>query len=154
MVTVYLASYRGGARGLSRLVGAAVRWVTRSEWSHCEIALGDAFAGAVPCVSASGMDGGVRVKTMRLDPSRWSLTPLPWVAPARAVGFLEAYGGAGYDWLGVARFAVPILVRSEHPRRWFCSEACAAIMGLDDPWRFTPADLEVMARAAVGARLE
>lgn len=33
-------------------------------------------------------------------------------------------------------------------------EACAAIMGLDDPWRFTPADLEVMARTAVGARLE
>lgn len=144
-MAVYLASYRGGSRGVAALVGAAVRWVTQSEWSHCEIAIGNSHADQFACITASGMDGGVRIKRMRLDPMRWRLTPLPWVDEARAWTFLASNGGAAYDWAGVMRFALPVVMRSEHPSRWFCSEACAAIMGLADPWRFTPADLHIIA---------
>ncbi len=129
-----------------RYVSAAIRWVTRSAWSHCEIAVGDAPDGLLWCVSASGMDGGVRSKVMRLDPLRWRLIPLPEGTAPRAIMFLEMHRGAGYDWLGVARFAAPVVIRGEHPHRWFCSEVCARIMGLNDPWRFTPADLHIIAQ--------
>ncbi len=144
-MTVYLASYRGGARGLSRIVGAVIRWVTRSEWSHCEIAIGNPLEGPAICVSASGMDGGVRAKEMQLDPSRWTVTPLPHVRVNQVYTAINAFAGAPYDWAGVARFALPWAVRSEHPNRWFCSEFCAHVIGLEEPWRFSPADLKIVA---------
>ena len=142
---IYLATYYGSSRGIARLTGAAIRWVTRSRWSHCEIALGNPLEGPVTCISSSALDW-VRAKTMQLDPSRWAIIPLDDISEANALVALQAYKGQGYDWLGAFRFAVPLLVRQQHPRRWFCSELCALIMGLQDPWRFSPADLFVIAK--------
>lgn len=148
-MTVYLASYRGSARGLSRIVGVVIRWVTRSEFSHCEIAvLAAEPTGGAPwfkCYSASGMDGGVRSRYMPLPSERWVLTPLPPEVAGRAYELQKANWLADYDWAGVARFAAAVLFRKEHPKRWFCSEFCAAAMGLPDPWRWTPADLKIIA---------
>lgn len=147
-MTVYLASYRGSARGLSRIVGAVIRWVTRSEFSHCEIAveIGD---GVYRCLTASGMDGGVRIKEMRLPAERWHLTPLPWVKTATVDRAARLAAGAGYDWAGVLRFAFPLLALPPHPKRLFCSELCAVVIGLDEAWRWTPADLLVIAERMV-----
>jgi hypothetical protein len=103
------------------------------------------------CISASGMDGGVRSKVMRLDPTRWSLTPLPEIAGARALALLSDEHGAGYDWTGILRLAAPILGIGESRRRWFCSEFVAAAMGIAEPWRFAPVDLVIIATSARSA---
>jgi hypothetical protein len=147
---IYLASYRGRSRGVSRVVGMVIRWVTRSEWSHCEVCIGNPFETAVMCVSASGMDGGVRGRVMPLNPERWVLVPLPGVTAGDVEAFLLAHQGAAYDWFGVARFALPLMLRHPDPDRWFCSEAAGAIIGFDEPWRFSPADLHVAARRLSG----
>jgi hypothetical protein len=149
-VTVYLACYRGSTRGPARIVGAVIRWVTRSEFSHCEIAKQVPLSGApgqpsFECFSASALDGGVRSKCMPLPAERWHLTPLPSEVAERARELHKAQEAAAYDWWGVARFGAAVLFRKEHPQRWFCSEFCAAAMGLPDPWRWTPADLKIIA---------
>jgi hypothetical protein len=58
---------------------------------------------------------------------------------------LHKEGGAKYDFFGVARFLLPWLFGASG-KRWFCSEACAEIIGFDEPWRFSPADLEIIIR--------
>jgi hypothetical protein len=142
---IYLASYKSTHEGPAGWINRGIRYVTNSEYSHSEIAVGNPFEGAVDCVSSSGIDGGVRVKRMKLSPTRWDILPLPDVKQSNVDQFLARESGAKYDFFGVARFLLPWLFGASK-RRWFCSEACAAIIGFDEPWRFSPADLEIIIR--------
>lgn len=147
MSTVYLASYRGQGKGLSKLVGFFIKLVTHSPYSHTEVCVGNPFEGEALCVSASGMDGGkVRGKTMQLSPERWDILPMPWVTPDDVQAFLQAEEGQPYDYLGAGRFGFPLFLR-EHPTRWFCTEVAAKIAGYSQPWRFSPADFHTIVEA-------
>lgn len=145
MAAVYLASYKSVHKSLHGLVNIAIRALDNGPYSHTEIVLGDPFDGApVDSLSSSGLDGGVRIKPIAFDPARWDFVPLPWVqeADARALG--KDLNGCGYDYWGVTRFALPWAVR-EHPRRVFCSEIAAMVMGLQEPWRVSPNGLHAIA---------
>lgn len=123
-------------------VAAAIRWQTRGEYAHAGWLCGDGTF-----YEAHAMCGVVHVRH-------------PWVnnlgacdvfavrglghAQALAVEkFLRSQVGAGYDWLGVARFLSG--VNRDNFSKWFCSElvaeACEHAMRpllRADGWRVSP----------------
>ncbi len=154
---VYLCSFKANARGEHGLVSRFIRALDDANYSHTEIAivgpgqLATPFSAPLFHMSASGMDGGVRAKTMQISPARWDVLALPW-ADARAVELFFAdrvERSRGYDYFGTGRFALPFLLR-EHPTRDFCSEYCAAALGIPDPWRFSPAGLHAICQKMGG----
>lgn len=150
-MTVYLASYKGTRPGWHGLANRAIRHGSRSIYSHTEVCIGNPLRAAVLCVSASGVDGGVRSKVMQLSPENWDVVALPSVTPSRVLDVLREHDGCGYDYRGVARFAAPMLpdwIIKPSALDWFCSELAAHIMCMAEPWRYSPADLHDIAIAA------
>lgn len=143
MRMLYLASYKGTQAGWHGLVNRAIRFFTKSIYSHSEICFGDPFAGPVNCLSSTGLEGGVRIKCMQLNPGKWDLIALPSVDESAAWNFLADNIGRPYDLLGCVRSVLPF-VSGEHPRKWFCSEVCAAIIGHAEPWRLHPGVLHIV----------
>nr|DAN83254.1 MAG TPA: cysteine peptidase [Caudoviricetes sp.] len=147
MTQVYLALYKGRKQGTSpkelaqRLMDWAVRWATRGQYSHCEIAVKHSFADDYHCYSASARDGGVRSKTMPLTPDKWDLIPIRDAeAYDRVLALYQSTRGAKYDYTGALGVVVFMSIR-QSARRWFCSEWCATVLGLVEPERFSPNSL-------------
>ena len=128
------AFYRGTRPGLAGIYSRVVRWWTKSPYSHVELVLSSGRAW-----SSSFEDGGVRSKLIDFDPARWDLVDLPPALEHAAVAWFEAHRGAGYDLVGNLQFVISPVPHSR--RRWFCSEAVAAALGIPDPWRYSPGAL-------------
>lgn len=142
MNRVYIAFYRGRSErpGFARLADWVTRTVTRSPFSHCEIAVGPGdYTAETPftCYTSSFRDGGVRVKSMPLPPKKWELIEIH-ASPDLIAAFYGERAGKKYDVAGVAGF---LFFCREDPERWFCSEFCAGFMQLRDPWRYSPGQL-------------
>lgn len=157
---IYLALYHGHRDGTGAQVWAArftdwlTRKLTRGQYSHCEIVefVGD---NEYRCHSSSIRDGGVRCKYMPLPAAKWDLIELPNVSPQglpTVAGSLKTNlaavfaqtQGQRYDLAGA--LGVVFKTRQRHDR-WFCSEWCGQVLGLSEPWRFSPNDLAVIARS-------
>ncbi len=143
MSQVYLASYKGTHEGWQGLVNRAIRFFTKSQYSHSEICVGNPFDGAVLCVSSVGTEGGVRGKVMQLNPDKWDIIQLPAVYPQQVLNFLTAHKGKPYDLVGCVRSVLPFVSR-EHATKYFCSEVCATVIGIQDPWRMHPGVLHMV----------
>lgn len=132
-----LAFYKGrkrdnpGAKVFDRLVC----WWTRGNYSHCELVFGDDLKDAF-CCSSSFRDGGVRQKTIDLTSGRWDTVQIKDYDEARALAWFFEHYGQKYDVPGLFGFILPW--RTHHPNRWFCSEACAAALGIESPHRLSP----------------
>jgi hypothetical protein len=142
--TIFLASYKGTLSGWKGLVNRGIRFFTKSIYSHSEICFGDPFASPVDCLTSTGLEGGVRIKRMMLNPAKWDLVALHNVSESDARNFFLENYGCPYDLTGTVRTVLPFVGR-EHPSRWFCSEVCAAVMGLSEPWRMHPGVLHSVA---------
>lgn len=82
------------------------------------------------------MDGGVRFKQITFDVDKWDIINLPtWLEP-EALRWFTAHDKQAYDLLGNLHFIVGAV--GDDKRKWFCSEAIAAALGMRDPWRFDP----------------
>lgn len=150
---IYLALYKGRRDGAwyqpavaaSRLGDWAIRLFTRSIYSHCELAV-PRKDGQYDCYSSSIRDGGVRVKTMPLPEAKWDLIPIRQTnAYADTANHYAATRGQAYDWAGALGIVLPA---RQHARKWFCSEWCAAALGLPNPARYSPGRLGEYFRAA------
>lgn len=131
MDTMHVAHYRGRTRLFNRLVS----WWLRGPFSHTELVLFTDAGGVSLCASSSFMDGGVRKKWIELNPDHWVLEEVQGDR-AYAMQWLEDHKGEGYDLLGLVGF---VWRRATGERRkWFCSEAVAAMLGYADSWRFDP----------------
>lgn len=141
-----LAFYHGrGARRWHRVQDAAIRFYTKSRYSHVELIAGRAEYGQLAtCLSSSGRDGGVREKRIRLDRSQWELVTLS-IDPERPERFIRDRIGAGYDYRGILLSQL-IPGRRHNPDKWFCSEICAEAIGLAQGWRYSPGRLCQTAR--------
>lgn len=142
MSMVYWASYKGTHAGLAGVVNRGIRRATSSPYSHTELCIGNPFEGVVPCLSSSGVDKGVRRKDMQLSIDKWDIVDLPWVDVNDVCRRFASIQGHPYDFLGVTRFAAPLIAPiRQHPTAWFCTEACLFMLGLapDSEWRFDPA---------------
>ena len=144
---IYLALYKGRRDGTGWRVWAArftdglTRVLTRGRYSHCEIAVREHTQASVyTCYSASIRDKGVRCKVMPLPAAKWDLIPLPSTPEAheRLQRVWTETRGQGYDLRGALGVAFGL---RHNRRRWFCSEWCAAALGLPDGWRWSPNDL-------------
>ena len=149
---IYLALYKGRRDGSGAQVWAArfsdwlTRKLTRGQYSHCEIAV--ALDGVqFECYSSSIRDGGVRCKTMPLPAAKWDLIELPDSSGSLKTNLAAVFAqtqGQRYDLPGA--LGVVFKTRQRH-ERWFCSEWCGQVLGLSEPWRFSPNDLAVIARS-------
>lgn len=139
-----LAFYRGHRRLFDRLV----QWWTRAEYSHCELVLAERDDGLSECASSSFLDGGVRLKLIRLAPEKWDIIDIDGDAEAARAWFHQHIGNR-YDLLGLLGFIWP---RKDDQSRWFCSEAVAASIGLTEPWRYSPGGLAAVAQSLVNKR--
>jgi hypothetical protein len=158
---VTAAFYRGKERASSRFLA----WWARSDFSHCELLLsrrGEWFE----CASSSMMDGGVRVKWIKLNPDHWELFDVPanpdavraWAQAAGELQHAEPQALAlamvrewfaehdrePYDLPGLLGFVVRRI--KGWLRAWWCSEACTAALGWVDSWRFDVAGFLAVAR--------
>jgi hypothetical protein len=124
-------------KGRSRLFDRLVQWWTRSPYSHCEIVLATDAMGKSLCASSSFLDGGVRYKYIKLYPHKWDILQVETTRdPAE---WMKKHAGAGYDLPGLFGFILRVVPHDG--QRWFCSEACAAMLGLPEPWRYDPGTL-------------
>ena len=131
---MHAAFYKGRTRPFNRLTA----WWLKGAYSHVELILGADESGMAICASSSMMDGGVRIKHMRLDPEHWDIVPVAG-DPAQAWAWLRAHEGEGYDYLGLAGFVARVLGHDKE--RWLCSEAVADMLGIPESWRFDPCSL-------------
>lgn len=129
-----VAFYKGKKRLFNRLV---CYWL-RGDYSHCELVTRTDLLGVSDCISSSFMDGGVRLKRMRLDPAHWDLIEVDG-DPRKAHYWLDMHEGDGYDVIGLLGF---IWRRQRgYQDKWFCSEAVAEMLGMQESWRFDPMTL-------------
>lgn len=141
---ITLAFYKGdGGNAVAKAADSLVRAVTLSRYSHVEVIAGTADLDAPAwCVSSSFRDGGVRGKTITLRADRWDLVEVPGPCFTPVNRFLSLRGGMPYDFLGA--LLSPLRLPTE-PRTtkgaWFCSEVAAQIMGVPDPWAYSPGRL-------------
>ncbi|ENL7332356.1 hypothetical protein AB5T01_004222 [Escherichia albertii] len=141
-MSVFIAFYRGNSsrRGLTRFKDWAIRIITRSIYSHCEIVTGpndyETHTQFV-CRSSSWRDGGVREKRMALPIDKWDLVEIN-ATPHEVAVFFEKLKGKKYDLAGVFGF---LLFCRGNAEKWFCSEFCAEFLELRDAWRYSPGQL-------------
>ncbi|MDX9716272.1 MAG: hypothetical protein RBT67_02760 [Thauera sp.] len=128
-----LALYKHKRRWLGDIGPALIRWWTKSPYSHCELVI-DGLA-----YSSSVMDGGVRSKRIEFDPDHWDFVDLPWAEKTRALRHFHTTVGEPYGWLDLLWRQV-----FNHPGDAvgaFCSEWCAAALGLSHPQQYSPGKL-------------
>ena len=160
---IMLALYKGNRSGKwyspsvlqARLGDWLIRTFTRSPYSHCEIAVAlgseehtithGQYTGCntkimlFDCYSASLRDGGVRMKTMTLPADKWDLIPINQLdAYIDVLNYFAQTRGKPYDFIGACGVVLGI---KGSLKKWFCSEWCAAALGLQYPDRYSPQSL-------------
>ena len=140
MCRYQVAFYRGRKKGkgimpiVFRALDSLTRTVTKGPYSHCEIVekLPD---GTYKCFSSSYRDGGVRSKILSLDSDSWDLVDAPYLTAEAVEEVKRRTVGLKYDLVG----AVGVVILSpDRPHKWFCSELAAEVIGLKEPWRYSP----------------
>ena len=125
---IALAAYRPHRR--ADMLGRLVCWWTGSEFSHCELVV-DGL-----CYSSSARDGGVRGKCIDLAADWWNVVPIPDSYGPTILSYYESTKGTPYGWWDIlTRQILHLPIRS---RGYFCSEWCAAALGLPEPTTWTP----------------
>lgn len=134
-----VAFYKATRPGLQGLYSRLARLVDRGPYSHCELVFGHGMSA-----SASFIDGGVRLKHIDFDPAHWDFVDVPDALADRALAWFEQHQGASYDLIGNLSFLWPLVPHSR--RKWFCSEAIAAALGIPEPHRLGPNGLAAVLR--------
>lgn len=137
---IYLAFYRGHGRPLSDTL---VKWVTRSEFSHCELLVSSRppkTGETHRCVTAQGKNGGVCVRDLYFREGAYEFVQVPW-APHDTFERALRHIGRGYDYWGLLMSQF-INLRRHVEDRWFCSKLCARALGLSEAHTYSPGDLK------------
>jgi hypothetical protein len=107
--------------GPPRLFDRLIRLWTGSRFSHVELVVDNIAYGA------DAWEGKVRTKFVNtFNPEHWDVVP---VALVKDRTWINAQVGKKYDWLGIFGFFMPFRVQDK--RRWYCSEFCAELTGVE-----------------------
>lgn len=139
MQKIYLALYKGPPT--NDIVHVISHWVTCivlsirdlkiTKYSHSEI-----YIDGI-CYSSSVRDGGVRSKVIDLNSGKWDIVDLSsFIDTAYALEVFKTKEGKRYDWFGALGFGLPFL--KQDPNKEFCFEACASMLSLPSPDKWTP----------------
>lgn len=115
------------------LFDRAIRWRTRSQYSHVELVIGPNW------YTSSPRDGGVRRKEIVPKEGHWDFVPVE-IDIERVIQLYARTMWHRYDWLGVFGHAIGI-PRIHSRERWTCSEWVAEALGLPRARRWTPETL-------------
>lgn len=129
-MAVYLALYKG--KGM--IGNAVVRWWTRSIYSHCELVIDNMWYGC------SVMDKGVRAKSIDFNAEHWDLIPLPDYLRPRIRAYFDKTHGEPYSWLDLVR-SQTFNGAYDQEGASFCSDWCAAALGLPNSVTYSPKTL-------------
>lgn len=128
-----VALYKATRPGWQGIYSRAVRWWTRSPYSHAEIIFSDGMAA-----SSSFIDGGVRFKRIDFDDAHWDFVDIEG-DEAGVKGWFYEHTSQSYDVLGNVGFVLgPV---RDSSTKWSCAESIAAALGYPEPWRYSPAIL-------------
>lgn len=110
-----------------------IKFFTKSEFVHCEL---------VSCLSNDRFYGysafpgeGVRAKYVNYDKDKWEFINLKNLKTQDVKNFYEKTKGLKYDYLGVLGF---VFGNPDNPKKYFCSEWCATVLGLNNPSKISP----------------
>jgi len=132
MVTVAFYKAKG------TLYDYIVRWVTGSQYSHCEFI--EFYDEKCFGYTSSPRDRGVVIREIGFKPDHWDLIEVDWVDEEIVYAFVREHLGEPYDWVSIflTHFFKFGLHRDGH---WICSELLADALGIDRPWTVSPGDL-------------
>ena len=108
--------------GKGKLFDRLIRWWTNSRYSHCELIIdgmansADAWTNCVRAITVSGF-----------NPDSWERVAVTGDKDI-ALEFVRMQLGKKYDWFGILGFIVPW--KSGDKNKWYCSEFCAAALGI------------------------
>ena len=117
-----------------------IRWWTRSKYSHVELELGEG-----EWWSSSPRDGGVRTRKIIFNAYHWDTLELKDADAHALRAFFKQREGTRYDAAGLLLtqiFKTPYRSRE----RFFCSEICAAALGVPDGDLYSPGDMYKLLR--------
>lgn len=133
---VQLALYKGKGQ----IGNAFIRWWTGSQYSHCELVVGDY------CYSSSMMDKGVRRKKIGAGKDEislgdnWDLIDLPLVRDMDVIDYFNKTDHYKYGWLGL--ITSQMFNRNKTTNKAiFCSAWCANPMKLPASSSLSPGTL-------------
>lgn len=126
-----VAFYKSTRPGLQGLYSRAVRLWQRGPYSHCEVIFSNGVAA-----SSSFIDKGVRFKDIIFNPEHWDFIEIPSVLEDSILFWFIKHQGKPYDLRGNFGFVFRRI--SDDKNKWFCSEAIAAALGIEDSWRYCP----------------
>jgi len=131
---------------------AQCRSGTYRKVTHTELVLDGVTCRGATIASASIRDGGVRTKTVDLEPGNWIALEVPAWEPARgtARAWFAQHDGEGYDAIGA--LATRLWWLRQVIEKWFCNEADGAAVGLLDPAQYLPAQFFAIAASLPGTR--
>lgn len=130
-----VAFYKGIRPGYQGLFNRLVRWWTNGPYSHCEVVISLNANGESLCASSSFIDGGIRFKKIKLNPSHWDFLEYP-ANEAVVYEWFFLRNKKKYDVLGLFGF---VWRRGDGSKnRWHCSESVAEALGFKEAWRFDP----------------
>lgn len=128
--------------GDTRLFARLVCLWRGGDSAHCEVAiLEPGSSDTYMCLSASWLDGGVRIKHMKLPTSKWRVYNID-VSQDNVYNWASAHVGKKYDWVGLLGFILPRI--KGRKKSYFCSEVAAEVMGLNEPYKFDLRLLELV----------
>lgn len=138
-----LAFFRGRHPGIDGWLGVATKWWERGDFSHVELVV-SMEGQTAHCLSSTFLDKGVRAATIVMDPADWVFADVPTTPEqeAAAIQWFDEHMGEPYDVRGLFGFVLRRIPGEKG--KWFCSEAVAAALGWDEPWRFDPCTLYAM----------
>jgi hypothetical protein len=120
-----VALYKGPGNFYDKLI----RVVTRSKYSHCELVIrGISY-------SSSPRDEGVRCKHIDFKLEHWDFVDVNG-DEAKALEWFSKHEGKPYDLWGAVKTTLPFVLNNKDA--WFCSEAVAAMLGLEQPRKWQP----------------
>ena len=137
--------YKGGKTG--SVIDKFIAWWTRGPYSHVEVMFDDdPRAKSVSCASAQ-RGQGVRFDILSLDPLDWDVMNVSWILKEESQAWFRVHEGLNYDYAGLLGLFTPVDNEYNH---WFCSEACAASIGVPEPWRLDPNRFALLLRMMGG----
>ena len=148
MEQIGVAFYKGKKRIFNRLVS----WWTKGPYSHCELVFCSDFTSSSVgyfMASSSFQDGGVRFKTIDASSENWDIVWLdvPFETFDNAMGWFVANHGKKYDVIGLFGFLFRPITGNKS--KYFCSEAVASSLGIEESWRFDPNTLALFLRSKI-----
>lgn len=130
-MTFRIAFYRGKGNCMDGMI----RFWDNGPYSHVELVFSNGYFA-----SASYQDGKrVRKRRIAYNPDNWDFIELPAYLEEKAWAYFLSTEGLPYDLWGQIRFFIMPLEGDE--TAFWCSEWCAAALGMDEPFRYGPNSL-------------